>query len=104
MLWWPSSSGEQTSHSPGAIRSLGLSGETCRPLGLPSGQEEQGGISRAHSPGCGTAETPLPNWLSCGAPWSTSTPSPGTNSWWPLTMGWSSATTWSRWQLTWCSA
>ena len=55
MLWWPSSSGEQTSHSPGAIRSLGLSGETCRPSGPPSGQEEQGGISRAHYPGYGTA-------------------------------------------------
>ena len=46
MLWWPSSSGEQTSHSPGAIRSLGLSGETCGPLGPPSAREEQGGISR----------------------------------------------------------
>ena len=86
MLWLPSSSGEQTSHSPGAIRSLGLSGETCRPLGPPSGQEEQGGISRAHSPGCGTAETPLPHQLSCGAPWSTCTPGPGTNSWWQQTM------------------
>ena len=60
-MWcWLSSNGEPTSLSPGAIRSLGPSGETCRSLGPPSGQEEQGGISRAHSPGCGTAETPLP--------------------------------------------
>ena len=73
MLWWPSSSGEQTSHSPGAIRLLGLSGGTCRPSGPLSSQEEQGGISRAHSPGCGTAKTPLPHQLSCGAPWSTCT-------------------------------
>ena len=95
---------EPTGHSPGAIRSLELFGATCRSLGPPSGQEEQGGISRAHSPGCGTAETPLPRQLSCGPPWSTCTPSPGTTSWWPRTMGWSSATTWSRWQPTWCSA
>ena len=99
-----SSNEETTGHSRGAIRSLELSGATCRSLGLPSGQDEQGGISRAHSPGCGTAETPLPRQLSCGAPWSTCTPSPGTTSWWPRTMGWSSATTWSRWQPTWCSA
>ena len=50
----------------------------------------------------GGAERHLP--LSCGAPWSTCTPSPGTTSWWPRTMAWSSATTWSRWQPTWCSA
>ena len=104
MSWWPSSSVGPTSHSRGAIRSLGLSGATCRSLGRPSGQEEQGGISRAHSPGCGTAETPLPHRLSCGAPWSTCTPSPGTTSWWPRTMGWRSATMWSHWQPTWCSA
>ena len=29
---------------------------------------EQGGISRAHSPGYGTAETPLRHQLRCGAP------------------------------------
>ena len=29
---------------------------------------------------------------------------PGTTSCSPRTMGWSSATTWSRWQPTWCSA
>ena len=62
-----------------------------------------GGAGR-HSPGCGTAETPLPHQLSCGAPCNACTPTPGTTSCWPRTMGWSSATTWSRWQPTWCSA
>ena len=93
-----------TSHSPGAIRSLGPSGATCRSLGPPSGQGEQGGISRAHSPGCGTAETPLPHQPSYGAPWNTCTPSPGITSWLLRTMGSSSATTWLRWQPLWCSA
>ena len=51
----------------------------------------------AHSPGCGTAETPLPCRLRCVAPWKACTPSPCTTSWWPRTMGWSSRTTWSRW-------
>ena len=80
------------------------SGVTCRSLGPPSGQEEQGGICQVHSSGCGTAETLLPHQLSCVAPWNACTPSPGTTSWWPRTMGRSSATTWSRWQPTWCSA
>ena len=44
----------------------------------------------------------------CGAPEGLyaagSEPGPGTTSWWPRTMRWSSATTWSRWQQTWHGA
>ena len=60
MWWWLSSNGEPTGLSPGVTRSLGPSGATCRSSGPLYGQEEQDGISRAHSPGCGTAETPPP--------------------------------------------
>ena len=52
----------------------------CWSLGPPSVQEEHDNISRVHSPGYWTAETPLPRRPRCRAPWKACTPlgaSPG---------------------------